>query len=263
MVRIRTDLPDTSSRRQDAPQWRVPLGSYPDKQCRHPSFAGKARLAVHPPSACSGVKALPNTSDAKAASRQAMLAFRSLDPFRALREPDRRRRDEERLSRSEQRTLSKTQNNHLTGKAPYKFESALLQRRVCELLVPPAIGRLLRRTRFDELPQLLNVLVGDMSLIGPRPLLPRDQPPNSALRLTVRPGITGWAQVDWIGTAGISSPRASAPLRVRLRCPWYDHARDRKQKPGRTGTCDVHHFSREHGSIPSGRQIHCRAGLGT
>src|SRR5436853_1532424 len=59
-----------------------------------------------------------------------MLAFRSLDPFRALREPDRRRRDEERLSRSEQRTLSKTQNNHLTGKAPYKFESTLLQRRV-------------------------------------------------------------------------------------------------------------------------------------
>src|ERR1700730_2327839 len=62
-----------------------------------------------------------------------MLAFRSLDPFRALREPDRRRRDEERLSRSEQRTLSKTQNNHLTGKAPYKFESTSLQRRVtCE-----------------------------------------------------------------------------------------------------------------------------------
>src|SRR4029077_6831798 len=59
-----------------------------------------------------------------------MLAFRSLDPFRALREPDRRRRDEERLSRSEQRTLSKTQNNHLTGKAPYKFESGLLQRGV-------------------------------------------------------------------------------------------------------------------------------------
>src|SRR6478736_8988256 len=59
-----------------------------------------------------------------------MLAFRSLDPFRALREPDRRRRDEERLSRSEQRTLSKTQNNHLTGKAPYKFESGLLQRTV-------------------------------------------------------------------------------------------------------------------------------------
>src|ERR1700720_1312558 len=54
-----------------------------------------------------------------------MLAFRSLDPFRALREPDRRRRDEERLSRSEQRTLSKTQNNHLTGKAPYKSTANL------------------------------------------------------------------------------------------------------------------------------------------
>jgi lipopolysaccharide/colanic/teichoic acid biosynthesis glycosyltransferase len=58
------------------------------------------------------------------------------------------------------------------------------------------IGRLLRQTRIDELPQLLNVLVGDMSLIGPRPLLPQDQPPNSAARLTVRPGITGWAQVN-------------------------------------------------------------------
>jgi lipopolysaccharide/colanic/teichoic acid biosynthesis glycosyltransferase len=57
------------------------------------------------------------------------------------------------------------------------------------------VGSLLRRTRFDELPQLLNVLVGDMSLIGPRPLLPRDQPPNPSVRLMVRPGITGWAQV--------------------------------------------------------------------
>ena len=58
------------------------------------------------------------------------------------------------------------------------------------------IGDLLRKFRIDELPQLLNVLVGDMSLIGPRPLLPHDQPSNSALRLTVRPGITGWAQVN-------------------------------------------------------------------
>jgi lipopolysaccharide/colanic/teichoic acid biosynthesis glycosyltransferase len=58
------------------------------------------------------------------------------------------------------------------------------------------IGHLLRDTSLDELPQLLNVLVGDMSLIGPRPLLPEDQPENSAERLMVRPGITGWAQVN-------------------------------------------------------------------
>jgi lipopolysaccharide/colanic/teichoic acid biosynthesis glycosyltransferase len=58
------------------------------------------------------------------------------------------------------------------------------------------IGQLLRKTRLDELPQLLNVLVGDMSLIGPRPLLPRDQPTTPTVRLTVRPGITGWAQVN-------------------------------------------------------------------
>jgi lipopolysaccharide/colanic/teichoic acid biosynthesis glycosyltransferase len=57
------------------------------------------------------------------------------------------------------------------------------------------IGRFLRATRIDELPQLFNVLFGDMSMIGPRPLLPEDQPSNSSLRLTVRPGISGWAQV--------------------------------------------------------------------
>jgi lipopolysaccharide/colanic/teichoic acid biosynthesis glycosyltransferase len=75
------------------------------------------------------------------------------------------------------------------------------------------IGRLLRYTRIDELPQVLNVLVGDMSLIGPRPLLPRDQPPSAALRLTVRPGITGWAQVNG-GTS--LSPTEKAALDV-----WY------------------------------------------
>ena len=58
------------------------------------------------------------------------------------------------------------------------------------------IGRCLRSSRIDELPQLFNVLFGDMSLIGPRPLLPHDQPKNLGLRLTVRPGITGWAQIN-------------------------------------------------------------------
>lgn len=61
---------------------------------------------------------------------------------------------------------------------------------------PSAIGRFLRTTRIDELPQLLNVLLGDMSLIGPRPLLPEDQPSNTSIRLSVRPGMSGWAQVN-------------------------------------------------------------------
>ena len=62
-------------------------------------------------------------------------------------------------------------------------------------------GAFLRRFRVDELPQLWNVLIGDMSLIGPRPEQPgltRDyigQMPAFAYRHLVRPGITGWAQV--------------------------------------------------------------------
>ncbi|MDX2156950.1 MAG: sugar transferase [Hyphomicrobiaceae bacterium] len=58
-----------------------------------------------------------------------------------------------------------------------------------------AVGRLLRRLRLDEVPQLYNVLVGDMSFVGPRPLLPVDQDPLYRVRLLVRPGLTGWAQV--------------------------------------------------------------------
>lgn len=62
------------------------------------------------------------------------------------------------------------------------------------------IGRLIRATRLDEIPQLYSVLRGDMSLIGPRPLLPHDQPKDPRTRLLVRPGITGWAQING-GTA--------------------------------------------------------------
>lgn len=58
------------------------------------------------------------------------------------------------------------------------------------------LGKFIRATRLDEIPQLLNILVGDMSLIGPRPLLPHDQPSDPTLRLQVPPGITGWAQVN-------------------------------------------------------------------
>ena len=60
------------------------------------------------------------------------------------------------------------------------------------------VGKFVRATSIDELPQLINVLKGDMSLIGPRPLLPRYLPfytEREKLRHTVRPGITGWAQI--------------------------------------------------------------------
>ncbi len=57
-------------------------------------------------------------------------------------------------------------------------------------------GSLLRRMRLDELPQLWNIINGDMTIVGPRPLLPIDQPGASKLRLSVRPGVTGWAQIN-------------------------------------------------------------------
>jgi lipopolysaccharide/colanic/teichoic acid biosynthesis glycosyltransferase len=64
------------------------------------------------------------------------------------------------------------------------------------------VGRLLRRTRLDELPQLVNVLRGEMNLVGPRPERPaiaarlRHEVEGYALRYRVRPGITGWAQIN-------------------------------------------------------------------
>lgn len=66
-----------------------------------------------------------------------------------------------------------------------------------ERLTP--IGAFVRKTSLDEIPQLINVLKGDMSLIGPRPLLPQYLPlynETQRKRHLVRPGITGWAQVN-------------------------------------------------------------------
>ena len=85
-----------------------------------------------------------------------------------------------------------------------KFKSMTDERDADGNLLPDkdritAVGRFVRKTSIDELPQLINVLKGDMALIGPRPLLPEYLPyytEREKLRHTVRPGISGWAQVN-------------------------------------------------------------------
>ena len=85
-----------------------------------------------------------------------------------------------------------------------KFKTMTDERDTDGNLLPDAqrltkVGRFVRSTSIDELPQLINVLKGDMALLGPRPLLPQYLPLYSkeqARRHEVRPGITGWAQVN-------------------------------------------------------------------
>jgi len=81
------------------------------------------------------------------------------------------------------------------------------------------VGRVLRNLRLDELPQLLNVLKGEMSLVGPRPLLPEFLPyyaPLDRRRLEVLPGMTGWQQVN-------GAARHSWRERVALDVWYVDH----------------------------------------
>jgi lipopolysaccharide/colanic/teichoic acid biosynthesis glycosyltransferase len=87
------------------------------------------------------------------------------------------------------------------------------------------VGRVLRRLSIDELPQLVNVLIGQMSLVGPRPTLAyqvAQYTPRQRRRLEVRPGMTGWAQIHG---------RAALPWKERIdldvwyvehRSPWLD-----------------------------------------
>jgi lipopolysaccharide/colanic/teichoic acid biosynthesis glycosyltransferase len=83
-----------------------------------------------------------------------------------------------------------------------------------------SVGRRLRRTRLDEVPQLWNVLKGEMSMVGPRPERPefvaqlKEQIPFYGLRHVVRPGVTGWAQVSY--TYGASVEDALEKLQYDL-----------------------------------------------
>lgn len=102
--------------------------------------------------------------------------------------------------------IFKQQRPGLQGKPfyVYKFRTMTDERNANGELLPdeerlPKIGKVIRKLSLDELPQLFNVLKGDLSLVGPRPLLMEYLPlynEEQARRHEVRPGITGWAQVN-------------------------------------------------------------------
>jgi lipopolysaccharide/colanic/teichoic acid biosynthesis glycosyltransferase len=130
------------------------------------------------------------------------------------------------------------------GAIPFTIYKLRTMMNKCESLTGPrwsmpgdprvtAFGRFLRSTHLDELPQLLNVLRGDMSLIGPRPERPEFLPelerrcPRYRDRLTVRPGVTGLAQVQLPADTSVGSVRRKLAFDlyyVRHLGPWLDLA---------------------------------------
>jgi lipopolysaccharide/colanic/teichoic acid biosynthesis glycosyltransferase len=91
------------------------------------------------------------------------------------------------------------------------------------------VGRFLRRSHLDELPQFINVLTGDMSIVGPRPEIPfyvhqfQEDIPLYQLRHQVRPGITGWAQVNGFrGDTSIEGRVEYDLYYIEHWSPWFD-----------------------------------------
>jgi len=100
----------------------------------------------------------------------------------------------------------------------YKFRTMHSVHNVAGKRIPEdrrssVLGRFLRRSRLDELPQLFHILAGQMSFVGPRPLLSAEQAARHSGRLAVRPGLTGWAQVHG-GRAVSADDKAAMDL-------WY------------------------------------------
>jgi lipopolysaccharide/colanic/teichoic acid biosynthesis glycosyltransferase len=83
------------------------------------------------------------------------------------------------------------------------------------------IGQYIRKLRIDELPQLWNIFRGDMSFVGPRPLLPQDQP-DDARRLMVKPGLIGWAQINGGSSLSVDDKNALDLFYIRHSSLMFD-----------------------------------------
>ena len=115
------------------------------------------------------------------------------------------------------------------------------------------IGRAIRRFRLDELPQLFHIFIGEMSFVGPRPLLVKDQPMHSQTRLAVRPGVTGWAQINGGNLISIEEKQALDMWYIHHASLWLDikiifltlqtvvKGKRRPTRPQKQG-CDPHGF---------------------